>query len=36
MVDTEAIPMAAPRGVIARATALSSRRSSLVSSAMSV
>ncbi|WP_211233071.1 hypothetical protein [Solirubrobacter soli] len=31
-VDTVAITMAAPRGVVARDTALSSRRSSLVAS----
>jgi hypothetical protein len=33
-VDAEAITMAAPRGVVARATALSSRRSSLVAPAI--
>src|SRR5512132_3565626 len=33
-VEAEAITMAAPRGVVARSTALSSRRSSLVSSVM--
>src|SRR6476646_5906825 len=33
-VDTAAITIAAPRGVVARATAMSSRRSSLVASAI--